>query len=233
MITNRKAFSPVFLGFSCFFITCLLISNIIAGKLTQFGGVILPAAVIIFPLTYIFGDVLTEVYGYERARLVIWLGFGANLLMSVIFLLTIALPFPGFWTHQDAYATVLGFTPRIVFASMIAYLAGEFSNAFVLSKVKLLTRGRWLWTRTIGSTIIGQGLDTLLFIMIAFVGTVPVPVLMQLVAAQYIWKVGYEVIATPLTYVTVGWIKRKENIDVFDDQANYNPFRLEGKNEPI
>jgi hypothetical protein len=146
--------------------------------------------------------------------------------MAVVFLITIALPHPAFWNNQSAYAAVLGFTPRIVFASMIAYLAGEFSNAFVLSKVKLLTRGRRLWVRTIGSTIVGQGVDTVLFIAIAFVGLVPSHMLVGMILAQYVWKVGYEVIATPLTYALVGWIKRREGIDVFDEKANYNPFRL-------
>ncbi|MBN1663801.1 MAG: queuosine precursor transporter [Deltaproteobacteria bacterium] len=231
MTINQKEFSPIFLTLTCFFITCLLISNIIAGKLAVFWGVVLPAAVIIFPLTYLFGDVLTEVYGFERARLVIWIGFGANALMSVTFLIAIALPHPGFWTNQDAYATVLGFTPRLVFASMIAYLAGEFSNSIVLSKVKLLTRGRFLWIRTIGSTAVGQAADTAVFISIAFIGLVPLPVLMGMMMAQYVWKVAYEVIATPLTYVLVGWIKGREGVDAFDYQANYNPFRLEETNE--
>jgi len=231
MILNKKEFSPLFLAVTCLFITCLLISNIIAGKLAQFGGVVLPAAVIIFPLTYLFGDVLTEVYGYERARLVIWIGFAANVLMSIAFLVAIALPHPAFWKAQDAYAAVLGFTPRLVAASMIAYLAGEFSNSFVLSKIKLLTRGRFLWIRTIGSTVVGQAVDTAVFISIAFIGLMPLPLLMAMMLAQYLWKVGYEVIATPLTYALVGWIKRKENLDAFDDGANYNPFRLEETHE--
>jgi queuosine precursor transporter len=231
MILNKKEFSPLFLAVTCFFITCLLISNIIAGKLAQFGGIVLPAAVIIFPLTYLFGDILTEVYGYERTRLVIWIGFAANVLMSIVFLITIALPHPAFWTNQSAYAAVLGFTPRLVLASMIAYLAGEFSNSFVLSKVKLLTRGRFLWIRTIGSSIVGQGVDTVIFIAVAFVGIMPLPILLGMMLAQYLWKVGYEVIATPLTYAAVRWIKRKENLDTFDDRANYNPFRLEETHE--
>lgn len=231
MILIKKEFSPLFLTITCFFITCLLISNIIAGKLSQFGEIVLPAAVIIFPLTYLFGDVLTEVYGYERTRLVIWIGFAANILMSVVFLITLALPHPAFWTHQDAYAAVLGFTPRLVLASMIAYLAGEFSNSFVLSRVKLLTRGRYLWLRTIGSSIVGQGVDTVIFIAVAFAGILPIALLTGMMLAQYLWKVGYEVVATPLTYALVGWIKRKENVDTFDDGANYNPFRLEETHE--
>ncbi len=232
MFSLKKNFSSLFLFVSGLFVTCLLISNIIAGRLIEVGGIVLPAAVIIFPLTYILGDVLTEVYGYERTRLVIWLGFVANVLMSGFFLITIALPSPSFWTHKEAYETVLGFTPRLVAASLIAYLAGEFSNSFVLSQVKLLTRGRFLWIRTIGSTVVGQGIDTALFIFIAFYGLIPQPVLLGMLLAQYLWKVGYEAAATPLTYAVVRAIKRKEGFDTFDYRVNYNPFRLEETNGP-
>jgi queuosine precursor transporter len=230
---GKKEISPIFLVLTCLFVTCLLISNIIAGKLAIFFGITLPAAVIIFPLTYLFGDVLTEVYGYERTRLVIWIGFAANILMSAMFMITIWLPYPAFWSNQAAYTTVLGLTPRLVMASLIAYFGGEFANAFVLSKVKVLTKGRWLWIRTIGSTAVGEGLDTLVFIVLAFIGAVPVAVLIEMVVAQYLWKVGYEVVATPLTYLVVGWIKRREAIDTFDYRANYNPFRLEETHESI
>lgn len=231
MISNKKQFSPLFVAVACFFITCLLISNIIAGKLIDFRGVVLPAAVIIFPLAYLFGDVLTEVYGYERTRLVIWIGFAANVLMSIVFIITIALPYPIFWKNQEAYAVVLGFTPRLVFASMMAYLVGEFSNSFVLSKVKLATNGRFLWLRTIGSTVVGQAFDTAVFITIAFAGLMPIGVLAAMMVSQYVWKVSYEAIATPLTYALVAWIKRKESLDTFDRGANYNPFRLEASHE--
>ncbi len=223
----RYEFSPIFLCITCFFVTCLLISNIIAGKLSQILGMTLPAAVIIFPITYIFGDVLTEVYGYERARLVIWIGLAANLLMSLMFMITVMLPYPKFWTQQGAYAAVLGLTPRIAGASVVGYFGGEFANSFVLSKIKLLTKGRWLWVRTIGSTVVGEAIDTLLFIFLAFAGSLPLGVLVGMAGSQYIWKVGYEILATPLTYQVVGWVKRREQIDTFDYQANYNPFRLE------
>jgi uncharacterized integral membrane protein (TIGR00697 family) len=219
--------SPIFLYLTCLFVTCLLISNIIAGKLTLIFGLTLPAAVIVFPITYIFGDVLTEVYGYERARLVIWIGFAANLLMSLIFMITVMLPYPKFWINQGSYAVVLGLTPRMVAASLIAYFGGEFTNSFVLSKVKILTKGRWLWIRTIGSTVVGEAIDTLLFILLAFIGSLPLNVILGMVWAQYIWKVGYEILATPLTYRVVGWVKRREQMDIFDYNADYNPFRLE------
>lgn len=225
--TRVKPVSSLFLILTSFFVACLLISNVIAGKLIQVFGVVLPAAVILFPITYIFGDVLTEVYGFKRARLAIWIGFAANLFMVVAFLITIALPYPPFWKGQDAYSMVLGFTPRLVAASLLAYFVGEFANSAFLSKLKLLTQGRWLWTRTIGSTLIGEGVDTLIFITVAFGGLMPINALASMLIAQYIWKVSYEIIATPLTYMIVGWVKRKENLDVFDNGVRYNPFSLE------
>lgn len=219
--------SVLFVVLACFFVTFLLISNIIAGKLVQVSGVVLPAAVILFPVTYIFGDVLTEVYGFKRSRLVIWVGFAANAFMALIFIITVSLPHPAFWNNQEAYAAVLGFTPRIVVASLIAYCAGEFSNSVLLSKIKLITGGRMLWMRTIGSTVVGEGIDTLLFISVAFYGLLPGAALVSMVVAQYIWKVGYEIAATPLTYALVRWVKRKEGLDVFDHGVRYNPFSLE------
>jgi hypothetical protein len=224
MERERASFSPIFLALFAAFLTCLLVSNIIAGKLMQIAGIVFPSAVILFPITYILGDVFTEVYGFRKARSVIWIGFGANLLMSAIFLCAIALPYPAFFKAQDAYATVLGMTPRIVVASLIAYWAGEFANSITLSALKKLTRGRFLWTRTIGSTIIGQGLDTVIFIAISFVGTVPAGVLFQLMAAQYLFKVAYEVVLTPVTYLVVARIKRAEGVDTFDRGVAYNPF---------
>lgn len=226
-LNSEQKISQPFLFIACLFVACLLISNIIAGKLVQIWGIVLPAAVILFPLTYVFGDILTEVYGFRRARLVIWIGFIANLLMAAVFVVTIALPHPAFWNEQSAFRTVLGFTPRLVAASLVAYWAGEFSNSIVLSKVKILTRGRWLWFRTIGSTLVGEGLDTLLFITIAFAGALPAVVLFEMMLAQYVWKVGYEIAVTPLTYLLVGWLKRKEGLDTFDKGIDYNPFRLE------
>jgi uncharacterized integral membrane protein (TIGR00697 family) len=211
------------------FVTCLLISNIIAGKLIQVAGLVLPAGTILFPITYLFGDVLTEVYGYRRTRVVIWIGFACNLLMAVIFLVVIALPYPPIWHDQNAYATVLGMTPRLVAASLVAYWAGEFSNSTILSVMKKLTGGRLLWTRTIGSTVVGQGVDTLIFITGSFYGLVPAGVLIQMVVAQYVFKVVYETVATPLTYLIVGRLKRVEQSDSFDWGVSYNPFRLETK----
>ena len=227
MPKESRNVSRLYVILGCLFVTCLLISNMVAGKLITVLGKALPAAVILFPITYIFGDVLTEVYGFKRSRLIIWTGFACNLLMAVIFMLVVALPYPEFWEQQDAYAVVLGMTPRVVVASLVGYFLGEFTNSAVLSKLKLLTRGKWLFSRTIGSTIVGEGIDTVVFITIAFAGTVSSSVLLSMIAAQYIFKVVYEILVTPLTYLLVGWVKKKEAIDVYDWGVKYNPFSLE------
>ncbi len=208
------------------FITCLIASNIMAVKLVSIMGVVLPAAVVVFPISYIFGDILTEVYGYGASRRVIWLGFLCNLLAVIAFQLGALLPPAAFWQGQSAYETILGYTPRILGASFLAYLVGEFANSFVLAKMKILTKGQWLWTRTIGSTLVGEGLDSLVFITLAFAGTIPLDALAGTVVAQWLFKTGYEIIATPLTYLIVGWLKAKEGIDTFDYEANFNPLIL-------
>jgi uncharacterized integral membrane protein (TIGR00697 family) len=225
-IESKQGFSPMFLITSVLFVSCLLISNIIAGKLASFSGFVLPAAVILFPITYIFGDVLTEVYGFRRSRLVIWLGFAVNALMVLIFYIVIILPYPDFWKGQDAYSLVLGTTPKILVASLIGYFFGEFLNSMVLSRLKVITEGRLLWLRTIGSTVIGEGVDTIIFITVVFAGTLAGSQLWNMILLQYLWKVLYEVLLTPLTYGIVGWMKRKEGIDVYDTGIKYNPFRI-------
>ncbi|MHB0898487.1 MAG: queuosine precursor transporter [Spirochaetales bacterium] len=226
MHRDDSSFSKLFIVLFGLFITCLLISNVIAGKLISIAGIVLPSAVILFPITYILGDVFTEVYGFRKTRLVIWGGFAANLIMSLVFIAAIALPSPSFFADSAAYAKVLGMTPRIVFASLVAYWAGEFANSIVLSLLKKTTRGKHLWMRTIGSTIAGQALDTALFIAIGFFGDVPLPVLFQMMIAQYLFKVSYEVVFTPLTYLIVGKIKKIEKIDTFDKGVAYNPFKV-------
>ncbi len=226
MKRDNSSFSPLFLSLFGLFLTCLLVSNVIAGRLILVFGQALPSAVILFPITYILGDVFTEVYGFGRTRRVIWAGFAANLLMSLVFLAAIALPAPSFFKDREAYATVLGMTPRIVLASLIAYWAGEFANSITLSLMKKATGGRYLWTRTISSTVVGQGLDTAIFIAIGFAALVPPGVLIQMMVAQYLFKVGYEVILTPLTYLVVGAVKRKEGLDTFDTGTVYNPFGI-------
>lgn len=220
------------------FVTCLVVANIIAVKLIDVAGLILPAAVIIFPLSYIFGDVLTEVYGYTRARQVIWIGFVCNVLAVAAIAIGGALPAASFWLpNQAAYDTILGFTPRLLVASFIAYLAGEFLNAFVLARLKVTTNGRHLWARTISSTLIGQLADSSIFITLGLVqvtalpatlqGTLPLEALPGAIVAQWLFKSAYEAIATPLTYVVVNRLKRAEGIDVFDRDTDFNPFSLE------
>ncbi len=206
------------------FTTCLITANIIAVKVISFGAVILPAAIVVFPLSYILGDILTEVYGYRWARRVIWLGFTCNLIFVIFIWVGQVLPPASFWEGQGAYETILGFTPRLLAASFCGYLAGEFVNSFVLAKMKVLTRGRWLWTRTIGSTIVGEGLDTAIFITLAFIGTPSFAAIMIL----YHWlvKTGIEAIATPLTYTVVNYLKRKEAIDTYDYETRFNPFLI-------
>lgn len=215
-------YSHRFIIVSAVFITCLITANIIAVKIIQFGGIFLPAAIIVFPVSYIFGDILTEVYGYRMARKVIWLGFFCNAIAVLFIWLGGLLPSAPFWENQQAYNTILGFVPRIVAASFVAYLVGEFANSFVLAKLKIATKGRWLWTRTIGSTIVGQGLDSVVFIVVAFVGTASFDPM--LILYHWLIKTAYEALATPFTYWIVGYLKRKENIDTYDYKTNFNPF---------
>jgi uncharacterized integral membrane protein (TIGR00697 family) len=218
------------------FVTTLIVSNIIAVKIVTIFGLILPAAVILFPVAYIIGDVLTEVYGYGRARQAIWIAFGCNLLAVAAFWIAGLLPPASSWTlgtlngpeeAAQAFQAILGFTPRLLFASFIAYLVGEFVNAFILAKMKILTQGRHLWTRTIGSTLIAQGIDSLLFITIAFYGVLPSSVLVSAILAQWFVKSAYEVLATPLTYLVVNNLKRAENIDTFDTNTDFSPLHLD------
>lgn len=209
------------------FVTTLVVSNIIAGKQVAFSAaLILPAAVILFPLTYILGDVLTEVYGYQRCRRVIWIGFGCNVVAMAAIAISGWLRPAGFWDGQDAYMRTLGAVPRIVGASLVAYLTGEFVNSYVLAKLKVATAGRFLWLRTIGSTVIGQLVDSGVFITVAFLGVFPADQVLRLVVAQWLFKVAYEAIATPLTYAAVGWLKRREGRDHFDTSTNFMPLRL-------
>ncbi len=227
MNSEEKKVSQLFVIIACLFVSSLLLSNVITGKLISIAGLVLPGAAILFPLTYIFGDVLTEVYGFKKARMVIWLGFACNILMVGVFALVMVIPSPEFFKGEAAFASVLGMTPRIVMASLLAYFAGEFFNSALLSKIKLLTQGRFLWLRTIGSTLVGEGVDTVLFIVLAFWGLLPSGVLGQMIIFQYVFKVAYEVAITPLTYALVGWLKRKEGIDTYDYGVYYNPFQLD------
>jgi len=214
------------------FVTVLICSNLIGpAKIAQFelpvlGAVVLGAGALFFPISYVFGDILTEVYGYSRARRVIWAGFAGLGFASFMAAVVVALPPAPFWKHQAAYEVAFGSTWRIVAASMIAYFCGEFVNSYVLAKMKILTAGKWLWTRTIGSTIAGEAVDSALFYPLAFYGSgiIPDDKLPLVMAAQFIVKVSVEVVFTPVTYKVVAFLKRAEREDYYDRQTNFNPF---------
>ncbi|TAK88460.1 MAG: VUT family protein [Betaproteobacteria bacterium] len=212
------------------FVTVLICSNLIGpAKIVQFGGwPAFGAGVLFFPISYVFGDVLTEVYGYARARRVIWAGFAGLAFASFMAAVVVALPPAPFWENQKAYEIAFGQAPRIAAASMIAYFCGEFVNSFVLAKMKILTAGRWLWTRTIGSTIFGEAVDSALFYPLAFYnsGMIPNDRLLEIMAAQFVLKVGVEVVFTPVTYKIVGVLKRAEHEDYYDRGTNFTPFSL-------
>ena len=212
------------------FVTVLICSNLIGpAKIVQVDG--LPAfgaGLLFFPISYVFGDVLTEVYGYARARRVIWAGFAGLAFAAIMAAVVVALPPAPFWKNQEAYEVAFGTTWRIAAASMFAYFCGEFANSFVLAKMKIMTAGKWLWTRTIGSTIVGEAVDSALFYPLAFYnsGIMPNEILPAIMLAQFVGKVGVEVVFTPVTYKVVGFLKRAENEDYFDRDTDFSPFRL-------
>jgi queuosine precursor transporter len=224
------------------FAVVLVVSNISSTKVAtlEMGPVlanwkpVFDGGTFLFPLTYIFGDVLTEVYGYARSRRVIWFGMGSSLISSLIFGAITLLPTDPSSPTKGAFESVLGFVPQIVLASLAAFFVGEFLNAFVLAKLKVATQGRWLWTRTIGSTLIGQAADTLIFTLLAFgFGPYALPrdVLWQVIVFNYVYKVALEVVLTPVTYWVVGFLKRAEGVDVFDTKTDFNPFKF-GSSKP-
>jgi len=208
------------------FVATLLTSNIAAQKLFACGPFTFSGGILVFPISYVLGDVLTEVYGYARARQIIWAGLASNFFMAGVLWIVITLPPAAGWTLQQQFAAVLGLVPRIVLASVVGYWAGEFSNSFVLAKLKILTKGRALWIRTISSTVVGQAIDTALFVVIGFAGVFPGWLMMRAIWSGWAFKVGYEAAVTPLTYVVVNWLKRREGIDVFDTATKFTPFRL-------
>jgi hypothetical protein len=208
------------------FVVILLVSNLVAQKVCRLGPLTISGAELLFPITYIFSDIFTEVYGYQASRRAIWIGFFASALLSAAGALAVALPADPGWHNQQAFATVFGFVPRFVAASLIAYWTGQFANSFTLAQLKILTRGRWLWTRTIGSTIVGQAIDTFLVMFISFAGQVSRGTMIRLILSSYLIKVTYETLATPLTYSVVGWLKRVEQVDAYDTQGDFNPFAL-------
>jgi uncharacterized integral membrane protein (TIGR00697 family) len=215
------------------FVTILLLSNVLgAGKvavvrLPLVGEWPFGAGILFFPISYVLGDVLTEVYGYARARRCIWAGFAALLFMAVMAIIVVALPPARDWTGQAAYEQVFGQVPRIVFASILAFWAGEFANSYVLARMKVWTAGRHLWTRTIGSTIVGQGVDSLLFYPLAFYGIWSGDTLLTVLFTQFVLKVSWEALLTPVTYAMVGWLKRREGVDVYDTATDFTPFKTQ------
>lgn len=224
--STDRGISQLYLLVTVLFVACLIAANITATKLIEPWGLAMDAGTIVFPVSYILGDVLTEVYGFRAARRVIWLGFLANLLVVAAIAIAQIVPPASFWDGQAAYEQILGFVPRILVASFCAYLVGEFANSVVLAKMKVATGGRHLWMRTIGSTVVGQGLDSLVFVTIAFSGVIPLSALLTMMLTQWLVKTAYEALATPVTYGVVGWLKRREGIDVFDRNTRFNPLPI-------
>ena len=205
----------------------LVISNLVGQKICAFGPFRVSGAQLLFPITYIFGDIFTEVYGYGGSRRVIWIGFAANALMAALGNLIVALPAAPEWKNQEAFATVFHQVPRLVIASLIAYWCGEFANSYTLAKMKLFTKGKYLWTRTVGSTVAGQAVDTAIIMIVAFGGVLPLRVIVSLIFSGYLFKVVYEVLATPATYAIVNFLKRTEGLDTFDYKTRFTPFATE------
>lgn len=220
--------SPYFMVIVALYVTSLITANTVATKVLEIGPWVTDAGLITFPIAYIVGDVLTEVYGYASARRVIWLGFICNLIAVGTFQLAGILPAESTWQNQGAYDAIFGSTPRLLLASFCAYLVGEFANAFVLARMKVLTDGRWLWSRTIGSTIVGQGLDSVIFVLIAFGGVFPTGVLQDMVVTNWILKTAYETVMTPVTYLVVNKLKQAEGIDAYDRDTDFSPIAIGG-----
>jgi hypothetical protein len=213
------------------FVVILLVSNLVAQKICVIGPLDVSGAVLLFPITYIFGDVFTEVYGFAASRRAIWLGTFGTALLYLMGMIVIWLPGAPGWKNQQAFQTVFGFLPRIQTASLIAFWAGDFANSYTMARMKLLTNGRMLWTRTVGSTVVGQAVDTTLVIVLTFGGKYPPMTLLNMILTGYLLKVAYEVLATPVTYAVVGALKRAEHSDAFDRDENFNPFHFSAPGE--
>jgi queuosine precursor transporter len=222
----KNSVSPVFMLFGILFTACLLVSNILAIKIITIGSWAVPAGVIIFPISYIVNDVIVEIWGYRKARFVIWMGFGMMVLSNLMYQLAVAIPAAPFWTNQESFAKVLESTPRIGLASIMAYLCGSFANAIVMSKMKIHSNGSNFSLRAILSTVAGEGLDSVIFIGVAFAGIIPVKQLVVMALAQTFIKTAYEIIILPVTIIVVNKVKKVENENVFDTDISYNPFKL-------
>jgi uncharacterized integral membrane protein (TIGR00697 family) len=206
------------------FVVVLLISNLVGSKICAIGPFRISGAQLLFPITYIFGDVFTEVYGYSGSRRAIWIGFFASGLMAVMGVVTVHIPAAPDWPNQHAFEVVFTFVPRMVAASLAAFWCGEFANSYTLAKMKIFTGGRWLWTRTVGSTVVGQAVDTTIVMFLAFGGTQSLKTILVLIGSGYLGKVVYEAAATPLTYLVVNFLKRAEGVDVYDTHTDFSPF---------
>jgi uncharacterized integral membrane protein (TIGR00697 family) len=211
------------------FVVVLLISNLVGPKICKLGPLRPSAAEFLFPLTYICGDIFTEVYGYGTSRRAIWLGFVAMGLLALTGQFAVSLPPAPEWKGQEAFAAVFSLVPRFAVASLVAYWAGEFTNSYTLAKLKILTGGRWLWTRTVGSTITGQAVDTAVVVVVAFAGSQPPAMVARMILSSYLIKVAVEVLATPVTYFIVGRLKSVEGVDAYDRKTNFNPFAWQGE----
>lgn len=222
MSEKKNTYSGIFIVICMLHVTCLLVSNLIAAKMWAVtDSIVVPASVILFPVTYIIADVVTEVYGFRSAKTVIWLGFFCNFIAVIAYVITIDLPYPASWIDQDAFAIVFGFTPRVLLASFVAYLFGAFSNCIILSRVKVIMKGKKLWVRTIGSSVVGDALDSLIFVTLSFAGTVSTSRLVTMIIYQYLFKLLFETVLTPLTYYVCNLLKKKEEIDTYDYDKNY------------
>jgi len=222
----KKTVSVLFMFAGILFAICLLISNILATKIILIGSWAAPAGVLIFPIAYIINDVIVEVWGYQKARLIIWSGFAVNIMAVLFFTLALVVPAAPFWQNQEAFATILGSTPRIIAASLLAYLTGSFLNAFVMSKVKILMKGKDFSVRAILSTLVGEAADSFIFIIIAFAGNLPFNVLIGMILTQACIKTVYEIVILPFTIIVVKWVKKVEGVDTFDESISYNPFSV-------
>ncbi len=222
----NKSVSVLFMFAGILFAICLLIANILATKIILIGPWAAPAGVLIFPIAYIINDVIVEVWGYRKARLIIWSGFAVNILAVLFFSLSIVVPAAPFWQNQNAFSTILGSTPRIILASLMAYLVGSFLNAFVMSKVKIMMKGKDFSVRAILSTLVGETADSLIFITIAFAGNLPLNILIGMILTQACLKTVYEILVLPFTIIVVKWVKKVEGVDSFDESISYNPFLI-------
>ncbi len=225
-IKMKDSLSPLYVFFGILFTACLLISNIVSVKLIQLGPWIITAGVIVFPISYIINDVISEVWGYRKARFIIWCGFAMNLLAIAVYSLSIIMTPAPIWKGQDGFMLVLQNTPRLAFASLIAYLVGSFVNSFIMSKMKIKSQGRQFSVRAVVSTLFGESCDSLLFITIAFAGSVPSGVLLEMIVVQIILKTLYEIVVLPVTIQVVKAVKKREGIDIFDENISYNPFKV-------